>query len=866
MTSPRPEDWPRIRALFERALEISIEQREAFLARACGGDEAARQHVRALLESNDQAGDFLEGSLPAALTDLVPDADLSGLQLGPYRLEARIGRGGMGEVYRAFDSRLHRMVAIKVLSWQGADAGPARERFELEARAVAALSHSHICTLHDVGTEVLPAGRGRVHYLVMELLHGETLADRLGRGALGVPEALEQAIQIAEALECAHRAGIVHQDLKPGNVMLTPSGAKLLDFGLARTAAWAVAPLSTNENGPAPITVMGTPHYMAPEQLEGGPVDGRADLFAFGCVLYEMLTGGKAVEGVLGRVPPAPKGLDAIINRCLAKDPGDRWQTAGDLRAALQHAAEVGRSSRSSRWRPGAVAATIGLLLLAGSLWVAVSPSTDPAISPPEVAVTHGAETHIAVLPLRMVGSGPGGDEHLGVGIADSIIARLASVRRVGVRPTTAVLGFAESSVTPAEAAAALVVDEVLVGTIQRSASAYRISVQLVRGRDGAVIWARTYDVVPGSLLSIQDTVAEQVADALRLDLTPGERDRLRRRLTTNVDAYDQYLRGRASLVHYSEAGMSIAIDAFERAIAIDPHFEQARAGLAMACAWHSIRFAYEPDAFRWGERADREARAALASDPSLAEAMLAVGSVAGTQYGGFDWPVVIDHATRALVLDPTLDLGHVVLMRAFFHMGLFERMAEEAAASRRLDPLGNVEIARLEVAASLHSGAYGRAREQATVLLARTDAPVVQNYLGLAQFYSGDAHASRGMLGRVMRGGRPDVRSQAALAGVEAAAGDRMAARRRALAIEQGPYMDHHVASSLGGVWAQLGDAQASVKWLQLAADTGFPAYPWFVRDPMLDPIRADPAFVSLLERLRQRHELHKARFGTGT
>jgi hypothetical protein len=245
-------------------------------------------------------------------------------------------------------------------------------------------------------------------------------------------------------------------------------------------------------------------------------------------------------------------------------------------------------------------------------------------------------------------------------------------------------------------------------------------------------------------------------------------------------------MRGRASFVNYTEKGMRTAIRDFERALAIDPDYALARAGLAIASAWFSIRYAYEAEANEWGGRAERDARAALAADPSLAEATLAVASAAGTLHGAFNWPVVIGDATRALAIDPTLELGHVVRMRAFFHLGLFDRMADEARAAYRLNPLGNVEIARLEVARSLFTGSHERARDQAAALLARgADAPVIRNYLGLAQFYGGDVAAARATLAAVQRAGRSDVRSQAALAGVEAAAGDHVSARARALAIE---------------------------------------------------------------------------------
>jgi protein kinase/serine/threonine-protein kinase len=365
------------------------------------------------------------------------------------------------------------------------------------------------------------------------------------------------------------------------------------------------------------------------------------------------------------------------------------------------------------------------------------------------------------------------------------------------------VLRYADAPGDPMQVAKGLAVDYLLTGTIQRGASTYRLTFQLVQSPEGAVTWGRTYDVIPSGLRDLQDGVAEQVAGVLRLELGPDERDRLRTRYTAKAGAYEQYLKGRASLLNYTEAGMTEAIAAFERAIAIDPDYALARAGLAVAAAWFSIRFAYEADAVQWGRRADGEARAALASDPSLAEAWLAMAGAAGTLYGGFNWPAVINDATRAIEIDSTLELAYVVRMRAYFHLGLFDRMLAEAETARRLDPLGNVEVARLEVAANLFAGRYDRARDQAAALLERSDAPVIRYYLGLAQFYTGDVAGARRTLAAVQRRGRPDSRSQAALASIEAAAGDRAAARARAQSIERGEYMDHHVAYSLGAAWA---------------------------------------------------------------
>ena len=868
-------EWRRVRTIFEAALAVSAAGRDAVLARECGSDDSLRRQVEGLLASHERGSGFLEHPAIDLFADVLAGAHLDGQRLGPYEVESRVGAGGMGEVYKARDTRLNRAVAIKVvLPSVAAGIASSRERFEREARAVAALNHPHICALYDVGSVSVDGVAPPLEYLVMEYLDGVTLAERVAEGPLPVADAVNYAIQIASALDRAHRAGIVHRDLKPRNIMLSSSGAKLLDFGVAKDAT----PAETRAAGAtsdltAPGAIIGTLRYMAPEQLDGAPADTRTDIFAFGCVLYEMLSGRQAFEArsparlltaIMASDPPpirqlrpdVPASLDELITRCLSKNPDDRWQTAAAVRDALMQITLSPPSSTTSRlrlWRVLAAVAAIAIVV-AGALWLTRS----------QGAAVDAAPTQLAVLPLRLVGDVAAADQHLGVGIADAIITRLAAVRQISLRPTAAVLSYAVTPAEPAQVADALAVDHVLVGTIQPTATAYRVTLQLVRGSAGEVTWARSYDVVRGSLLTLQDTIAEQVVDALRVELSAAEREKLRRRYTANAEAYELYLRGRASLVNYTEAEMKTAIEAFERAIAIDRNYALARAGLSIASAWFSIRYAYETDAFEWGSRAEQEAKAALAADPTLAEAHLALASAAGTLHGGFNWPAVIAQAADALALDPTLDLAHVVRMRAFFHLGLFDHMAAEALASRRINPLGNVEISRLEVASNLFGGAYERARDQSRALLARTDAPVIRNYLGLALHYAGDTAAARATLAAVQRGGRPDVRSQAALAGIEAAAGDPAAARARIATIEQGPYMDHHVAASLAAAWAQLGDAPKSVVWMERAAATGFACYPWFARDPLLDPVRRNPNVVEVLERLRGQHEQITAQYAS--
>jgi len=458
--------------------------------------------------------------------------------------------------------------------------------------------------------------------------------------------------------------------------------------------------------------------------------------------------------------------------------------------------------------------------------------------------------TELAVLPLRVIG-GTGGEDlsYMGTAIADAITTRLANVRQIGLRPTAAVLPFTDVEGDPTGIAQKLAVNYLLVGTIQPAERSYRFAVQLVRA-DGVAVWGRTYDEPRAAVLVVQDHIAEQIVSALRVELSPPERARLHVRYTENPRAYDLYLRGRALLVTYTEAKMRDAIGYFEQALALDEQYALARAGLATAAAWFSVRYAYEAEARSWGERADREARRALEQDPMLADAQLAIASAAGTLYGGFNWSAVLDGTAKALALDPSLDLAHVVRMRAFYHLGQFDSARAEARIARALNPSPNIEIGRLDVAIELFAGAYDAAESKASALLRETDAPAVRHYLGLAKYYRGDAPGAREILTSVMRGGKPDIRSQASLASIEAATGLREQARARVAAIERGPYMDHHVAYSLGAAYAQLGDSSQAMRWLQQAVDTGFPCTPWFERDPLLAPVREHPEFARLLRR----------------
>jgi eukaryotic-like serine/threonine-protein kinase len=366
----KPERYKQIEELYHSVVGRKPEERAAFLEQSCGVDEALRREVESLLGYDERAKLFIEtppDDVAAAMLAAEQKQSMVGRTLGHYRVVSLLGSGGMGEVYRATDTRLDRTVAVKVLPYHLSSNPEQRQRFEREARAVSSLSHPHICALYDVGQQ------DGINYLVMEYIEGESLADRLAERPLPVDHALRYAIQVADALDKAHRARLVHRDLKPANIMLTKSGAKLLDFGLAKLRVSNSEVVVTGQSDrPAERacltregTIVGTLQYMAPEQLEVGAVDARTDIFSFGAVLYETLTGKRAFTGksqasligaILHAEPPAistiqpmtPPALDRLVKKCLAKDPDERWQSAGDVADELRWVAEAGSAASAA--------------------------------------------------------------------------------------------------------------------------------------------------------------------------------------------------------------------------------------------------------------------------------------------------------------------------------------------------------------------------------------------------------------------------------------------------------------------------------------------------------------------------------------
>ena len=531
----------------------------------------------------------------------------AGTRLGPYEIVAPIGAGGMGEVYRARDTRLSREVAVKVISPRIAADAEQLRRFEQEARAASQLEHSNILVVHDIGShEGSP-------YIVSELLEGESLREKLGE-PLAPKKAVEYALQVAHGLAAAHEKGIVHRDIKPENVFVTRDGrVKILDFGLAKLTQPAAASGSLTEALTAsPATeagiVMGTVGYMSPEQVMGKSLDARSDLFSLGVVLYEMLSGRPAfrkataaetMAAILKEEPaelsgaskPVSAGLDRIARHCLEKDPENRFHSARDVAFALETLSTAPTASavtieagKPRRWiaRAGLAAALVAALAAVALLWSRrPGPKPAPATPPP---------ARIVVFPFENLG--PPEDAFFAGGMTEEITSRLGAVGGLSVISRTSARQYERKGKTARDIGRDLGVTHVLDGSVRwergtAGAGRVRITPQLVRVSDDTQLWSQTFDRAMGDIFAVQSEIAEGVVTRMGIALEADTRATLRTRPTANLDAYQAYLRGRqfTGQPHFSEAAWRGAVENYQRAVELDPRFMLAWIELSRAHA-----------------------------------------------------------------------------------------------------------------------------------------------------------------------------------------------------------------------------------------------------------------------------------------
>jgi len=695
MTEPR--DASKVEELFHAALCRPSGERAAFLTEACGADAGLLEEVRSLLDLASDARQLLEHPAAEALTE--PLAVARGTRLGPYEVLDRVGAGGMGEVYRARDTRLGRDVAIKVLRGRAATEPEARSRFEREARAVARLNHPHVCTVHDVGRHE------NTDYLVLELVEGETLAERLGRTALPLDRALRYAIQTAEGLEAAHAQRIVHRDLKPGNILVNERDqVKVMDFGLAKTfrgeSGAVTGCAGVLESATPDGAVFGTTSYMSPEQARGDSVDARTDVWAFGCVLYELLTARRAfaretasdtLVAILEREPEwealpgaTPSAVRRLLRRCLEKDRNRRLRDIAEARIALEETLRELPPPRSTgaarRNRLGIL--LWGLAILAALGWWAFV-KQPPAPAPPEIR-------SIAVLPLDNL-TEDSDEGYMVAGMHEALITELSRISALAVVARTSSLRYEEGSRSITEIADELHIDAVVTGSVLRVGDTVRVTVRLVEGRSGRYLWAESFDRQLRNILALYSDVARAVAREIRVAVTPGEQASLARAEPVDPDAYDLYLRGRYGRLQETPQSLESAERYFRAAIEARPDFAQAWAGLAQTLFLMGAN-----GVLPWDEPIPEVRRAverALLIDGAIPEAHVAAGLVRSAY--DLDWPAAEREFLRALELEP----GHWNARREYAQLlTKTGRLAEAQAQFERIlerDPLSGTANAQ---------------------------------------------------------------------------------------------------------------------------------------------------------------------------
>jgi serine/threonine protein kinase/tetratricopeptide (TPR) repeat protein len=740
----------------------------------------------------------------------------SGTVLGRYRLVERIGEGGMGEVWKAHDANLDRVVAIKMLLRGALGDATARERFRREALVLSRLSHPGVATIFDFDAQ------DGYDFLVMEYVPGGTLASRLATGLLPLDSVLQLGTAIADALENAHRHGVLHRDLKPGNVMLTADGhPKILDFGLAVLLSSGKTTGRMTQTG----TVVGTLPYMAPEQLFGEADDARTDVYALGIMLFEMVTGrlpfvkerpealmfaiiNTAAPTVRSLRPEAPAELDRLLNECLHKDPARRPASAALVSDSLR------------RIRDG------------GPIVTSPLPTSD-------------AIRAIAVLPFRNVSQDPA-QEYFADGMTEAIISDLARIRALRVISRTSAMRYKGTRLSLPEIARELNVDAVLEGSALLLGNRVRVSVQLISARADETLWANRYDRELEDVLGLQSELAETVAREIAIHLTPTEATQLAKRHAVNPEAHIEFLKSRHSYFAASPQAVEVGLRHARRALELDPTLAPAWSALADCHAFRALRGMAPPaEAFAEGTAA---ATKALELDPSLADAHAALGVIrshSGDLAGG------LRALQRAIELNPGLAAAHDRLGRVLYAYG---RHAEAIAAMNKAVSLDPLSMFIRTGAGDAHY--FAREYEKAVVHYrmaleldprfdgAHTD--LARSLEALGRFEEARAEYEEG---RRLSGGVAGP--SFGLAHVQAASGNTAEARR--ILAELTEARSRRVVSAWGiaAVHACLGDVDEAFRWLDTAIEERASGLILLRVHPRLDPIRTDPRYLALVRRL---------------
>jgi TolB-like protein/Tfp pilus assembly protein PilF/predicted Ser/Thr protein kinase len=850
--------WARVKDVFLEALDRPEPERAEYLTRACGGDDAVRREVEALLASDVAAGSFCETPAASLLAGDAPGADPTprlqpGARLGPYELVGFVGSGGMGEVYRARDTRLNRIVAVKIVSAPLSGVS-ARQRLLREARHASTLRHPNICAVHEV------ADAGEVPYIVMEFVDGRPLSEIRQRETPGPVKAVEYGIQIADALDHAHERGIVHRDLKSSNIVIDGDDRPIvLDFGLARRLPRGEDPSAGDSTLTADHALAGTLRYMAPEVLLGARADARSDVWAIGVLLHEMAAGRLPFDGrtpfetsaaIIGE-PPAPLprnvplALRLVIERCLTKDPAARYQRAADLRDAL----DAIRRRRTwlivgGRLVPGRrhLRRAAGVALVTGVLAV----GTVELVRQFQKGADPPAIPTIAVLPLENATGDPA-VQYFADGLTDGLLAQIGAIGTLRVISRTSAERASSSGGSAVEIGKVLGASAVAQGSVRRVPSGVSMEVRLTDVGTGEVLWSDRFERGGREVLVLQAEVVRAIAVSVHATLQPRVRDRLAVVRAVDPETYEAYLKGRYQWNRRTREALQLAIDHYTRALEIDPTYAPAHAAIADCYNQLGTVLVGGGSPREYRLRAAAHAIKALQIDPDSAEAHAALGYV---RHYAWQWQDAERALLRAIELNPSYALARLWHANLLMSLGRFEESLREVRAARDLDPFSL--IANTNVGWVLHHA--GRPREAADQLV-RTleldpDYPQAHWRLASARAELGDLDTA---LGHATRFAELTNRSAAAvtlLAQLHAMAGRPAEARRLLEELAEIASRQYVPPTAPAGAYVALGEVEAALTALERGYDDQSNLLAYLASDPSLAPIRNHPRYQALLAR----------------
>jgi serine/threonine protein kinase/Flp pilus assembly protein TadD len=821
-----------------------------------------------------------------------------------YRIIEQLGQGGQATAYKATDTRLDRSVVIKILLPELASSENARRRFEREAKLASALDHPNICAIYDIGESE------GLFYIVMPFAEGRTLKQVISGRPMEILSALSIAVQVADAITTAHARGIVHRDIKPNNIVVSDQGqVKVLDFGLAKMLA------SEEEAGAdldRSVTEIGVPYgtvgYGSPEQAAGERVDHRTDIFSLGVTLYEMVTGRQPFGGrnrieILNAVindepepvteenPGAPLRLQIIIDRALAKKPRERFGTMAELRDELMSLMRdllqdmgvelVGagailtppRSARSS-WRlSGTLGRVFGSRVFnklrashshgsapaqregggAGSTHSQSNSSRTASSRPPN----WGSENKqaIAVLPFKNL-SGNAEDNFYEFSLADGIIAELASVRSLVVRPSQYIAQYAGQNVDPRQVGEDLAAPIVLTGSFIKTPDRFRVTAQLIRTATGEILWSEKIDSHARDLITLQDTIAEHVISGLKLKLTEEEQEKIEKPFTTSSEAYEFYLRGRDLLFQYmshtfDDSDLDVAIRMFQEAVRLDPGFARAHYGLGRCFVHHAQGYGGS----EYFDLAEKSLLRALELDENLSGARLQLVYVFLHRGEKEKALATLADVRREAPNDPTVFIIAGMLYRL---SGLYDKALRQYDRLLELNPndvviasynRGRIYTYRHEYDQAIAELEKGRAVEP--------DHPLIKTFLALIYFNQGRIEECRELAEEVLRQHPHFDPLQIILGWCYSARGEHDRAHSLITDhVKQIAAADHDVALWLASLYAMENMRDDAVEWIRTAIQLGNENYPLFADNPRLDNLRCDLRFIELLSELKRRWE----------